>query len=291
MMRNTISPDTHTYQPEVLTLGSGVRVAYLDEGQGDDTLVFVHGMASNLRAWRKNVPQLRHHFRCISLDLPGYGQSSKENYSFTMPFFADVLHEFLVQLGVHRPVLVGHSMGGQVVLRTLLDHSHLTDRAILVAPAGIESFTRDEIAWLRENYTADFLGQMTAEQAQRSVTSYFHRLPDDVGFLFDEMEALRTGPGFGYYCDMLPKCVLGMVQDSVHQQLAEVGGDLMVLYGAEDALIPHPRLHAGRKTRDITRAGVQALAPRELSYLTQVGHFLQWEASEKFNEAVLRFLI
>ena len=52
------------------------KMAYADTGNGDQVLVFLHGMGSSQKAWAKNVSELKDTFRCITLDLPGYGLSS-----------------------------------------------------------------------------------------------------------------------------------------------------------------------------------------------------------------------
>ncbi|MEZ4766615.1 MAG: hypothetical protein R3C26_26510 [Calditrichia bacterium] len=46
----------------------------------------------------KNIAELRNNYRCIAVDLPGYGKSSKGPYPIGMAFYADVLAQFLVKL-------------------------------------------------------------------------------------------------------------------------------------------------------------------------------------------------
>ena len=52
---------------------SGYTIAYTDEGRGEKTIIFIHGLGSYLQAWIKNVEDLKKDYRCISIDLPGYG--------------------------------------------------------------------------------------------------------------------------------------------------------------------------------------------------------------------------
>src|SRR5690554_3957786 len=57
-----------------------IEIAYIDEGDSTaGVLLFVHGMGGGIPGWRKNFPDLKKHFRCIALDLPGHGHSSKED--------------------------------------------------------------------------------------------------------------------------------------------------------------------------------------------------------------------
>ncbi|GAB1351132.1 hypothetical protein MASR1M107_33470 [Ignavibacteriales bacterium] len=51
---------------------SGTVIAHTDMGDGDP-IIFIHGLGSYIPAWNKNLFTLSRHFRCIAIDLPGYG--------------------------------------------------------------------------------------------------------------------------------------------------------------------------------------------------------------------------
>jgi len=56
---------------------TGKHLTYIDIGGGEQTLLFLHGMGSNLKAWYKNVLPLQEQYRCIAMDFPGYGRSER----------------------------------------------------------------------------------------------------------------------------------------------------------------------------------------------------------------------
>ena len=70
-------------------LDEGIEIAYADEGQGPETIVFLHGLGSYAPAWIKNVSVLKEKYRCIAVDFPGFGKSSKGAYSGKMSFFSE----------------------------------------------------------------------------------------------------------------------------------------------------------------------------------------------------------
>ena len=76
------------------------QIAYIDEGDFDRVLLFIHGLGSYLKAWDRNIPELKNHFRCIALDLPGYGKSSKQIHSGEVSFYTEVIKEFIAKLGL-----------------------------------------------------------------------------------------------------------------------------------------------------------------------------------------------
>ncbi|MEO8348934.1 MAG: alpha/beta fold hydrolase, partial [Acidobacteriota bacterium] len=89
----------------------GNRVRYENVGSGREALVLVHGWSGDASVWRFQVPELAKHFRVISIDLPGHGASDKPETAYTMSFFAGAVEAVMLDLGVDRAVLVGHSMG------------------------------------------------------------------------------------------------------------------------------------------------------------------------------------
>ncbi|MBK8660484.1 MAG: alpha/beta fold hydrolase [Ignavibacteriales bacterium] len=54
---------------------------------------------------------LSKHFRCIAIDLPGYGKSSKSLHPGTMDYYAEVVIKLMDKLGINKFNICGHSMG------------------------------------------------------------------------------------------------------------------------------------------------------------------------------------
>src|ERR1041385_2161974 len=94
---------------------NGTRVHFKSLGAGTTAVVFVHGWSCDLTFWRAQVPAVDGRVRAIFLDLPGFGRSDKPDVAYTMDYFAGAVDAVLRAAGVERAVLVGHSMGAQVV--------------------------------------------------------------------------------------------------------------------------------------------------------------------------------
>lgn len=103
---------------EKFALLNGVATRYLDTGKNDalPTVVLVHGYMESLDVWDEFVFLLKSKFRVLALDLPGHGISEVVGNIHSMPFLADALHGLLVECGVQKAMVVGHSMGGYVAL-------------------------------------------------------------------------------------------------------------------------------------------------------------------------------
>jgi pimeloyl-ACP methyl ester carboxylesterase len=111
----------------------GIEIAY--RTVGDDhapAVVLLHGWASSQRMWDSAQRHLGDRYRCVALDLPGHGSSGKPGWTwYTIPHFADVVAAFLRAIGLDRPALIGHSMGGTIALE--LASRPTPDLASLVA--------------------------------------------------------------------------------------------------------------------------------------------------------------
>lgn len=272
-------------------LPNGTKIHYTDSGKGPTTLLMVHGLGSNLRAWDKIIPQLSTEYRCIALDLPGYGKSDNGGYPFDIPFFAETLLLFKQALKLRQPILIGHSMGGQIsILSTLQAQEHFSG-LILLAPAGFERFNTAAREWLRTFYQPELLRATPVHQIERNFHANFYQFPQDAQFMINDRLALRADTeAYALYCNMIPKCVMGMLDHPVFDRLPEIQLPTLVLYGKEDALIPNKIINPGLTTEKVAREGASQLPDARLYLLSKCGHFIQWECADEVIAHIHAFL-
>lgn len=96
--------------------------------------VLVHGLGVSGFYFQPLVEELANHAPVVVFDLPGAGRTAESDGVLTIASLADVLHEVIEQLGLGKVVLVGHSMGTQVVVEALARYPELADAAALLAP-------------------------------------------------------------------------------------------------------------------------------------------------------------
>ncbi|KQP56279.1 alpha/beta hydrolase [Methylobacterium sp. Leaf108] len=101
----------------ILRSSGGRGIAYVEAGSGPD-LVLIHGALTTLDdMWLGPMTALSRHFRVIAVDRPGHGASDRIRFRDGSPWAqAAIVREALRALGLHRPVIVGHSFGGAVAL-------------------------------------------------------------------------------------------------------------------------------------------------------------------------------
>ena len=112
----------------------GVRLHAVERGEGSP-VVLIHGNAVTHRDFAASglIDRLARTHRVIAFDRPGYGHSSRPRDRLWTPSAqAKLLHEALAELGVSRPVVVGHSMGTMVAIALALDHPEDVRRVVLL---------------------------------------------------------------------------------------------------------------------------------------------------------------
>lgn len=283
----------YPYVTKQVQISESVTIAYADVGHGEHTLLFVHGLGSYLPAWQKNIATLQSSFRCIAIDLPGYGKSSRMGYSFSMSFFAEQIKSFIDQLSLKNVTLVGHSMGGQVGLTLALQHPEIIDKLVLIAPAGFETFSEQEKAWFKQIYTPEFVAATPPAQIEKNFALNFHQsvFPEDARFMYEDRLRMRADEAiYQAYCQMIPQCVLGMLNEPVSENLPNIPHPTLILYGQGDLLIPNRLLHTGLTTASVAREGQEKIPNSELHLFEACGHFVQWECAEEVNSKIESFL-
>ena len=96
-------------------------------------LLFLHGYPQTHATFAKVIPEFMQHFRCILVDLPGYGLSTvkdplPEGVSFSKRAMAQNIVEMMRQLGHGKFSVLGHDRGARVAYRMALDHPEVITR-------------------------------------------------------------------------------------------------------------------------------------------------------------------
>lgn len=279
----------YQYPVDKIELANNTNLAYVEQGSGEQTLIFIHGLGSYLPAWNKNIEVLSHSYHCIAIDLPGYGKSSKGNYEFSMSYYAQIIHEFVQKKNLKNVVLVGHSMGGQIALTTALQYPDLVNKLVLIAPAGFETFNKGQRNWLANVMTPDAVRLTPVEQIRTNLAYNFYNMPEDAEFMFTDRVAMRGAEGFDGYVYAVSQSVKGMVQQPIYEFLPRIKQPTLAIFGSNDNLIPNRYLNPG-KTHKVAEDGISKMPNGQLLMLEKTGHFAQFEQPEAVNAAILKFL-
>lgn len=105
-----------SHWPDTVRLPDGAALRYEVHGEGEPTIVFVHGWSCHRLFWTEQIRRFQQVRRVVALDLMGHGESDRTRDAWTIESFGDDVVRVCDALQFQRVVLVGHSMGGPVSL-------------------------------------------------------------------------------------------------------------------------------------------------------------------------------
>lgn len=266
-----------------------IPIAYIDEGHGDQTLVLVHGLASNAGFWRYVIPELSKNYRVIAVDLPGYGKSDKGDYPYGMSWYANQLIALMDELEIEKAVYVGHSMGGQIGLTLSLEHPDRLSKMVLATPAGVESFKPGEAKWLRNVFRIDDITLSGEEIVRTNLNRNFYQWEDNYEWMVEERMRMAKSPEMAEFAHAVISCVGAMLDEPTTARLANVQTETLIVFGDADGLIPNPFLHPGF-TRDVFKEAERVMPNVQLQEIKECGHMIQIEKPMELVSAINSFL-
>ena len=271
------SPDLPIPLEQFVELDTGLRLHYLDVGQGP-VVVWLHGSgpgASGYSNFKGNYPAfVEAGFRNIVLDLPGFGRSDKPaDAQYNLEFFVANLHAFLKAVGVERCTLLGNSLGGAIALGQALTHPETVERLILMAPGGVEEretyFRMEGIVRMVETFAKGPMGP--AEMRHVMSLQVF-----DPALLDDSIIAERAA-----IAPLQPANLFStMLVPNMTERLREIAVPIFGFWGTDDKFNPHSgALKLIENARDA-----------RMIVLNRCGHWVQVEHRDLFNRSCIDFL-
>ena len=252
------------------------RFSFAEAGRADaPALVFLHGIGGNARAFTSQLRYFGSDWRAIAWDMPGYGGSTPLA-AVSIAALAEALSRFLDQLGVERPVLVGHSIGGMIVQKWLVQSPQLA-RAVVLAQTS-PAFGKADGDW-QKSFIAARLGPLDRGEtmpglAPRLVAELVGDDPDPEGLALARA-CMAAVPEASYRAMM--RALMGF---DLRDALPRLSLPTLVLAGGKDTNAPAPMM--ARMAARIPGAAYVCL--------DGVGHLAPMEQPALFNAALADFL-
>jgi pimeloyl-ACP methyl ester carboxylesterase len=268
----------------VIDIGPDAKSAPTHPSRG--TIVWIHGLSGSWQNWLENLPVLAAAgWRCVAMDLPGFGASPMPAERISITGYAAVVDELLRTLGVSRAVVVGNSMGGFIGAEIAIRFSTWVDRLVLVSAAGLTTeHHRNVYRAARATAVATAMGAgwlasrsdtvMRRPRLRKTLLSIVAAHPDRLPAPLAAEQLRGSGkPGFVPALDAITSY-------PIRDRLPEIAVPTLVVWGTKDPLIP---------VRDAWEFGRLIPDARVVVY-EDTGHVAMFERPVAFNALLEDFL-
>jgi pimeloyl-ACP methyl ester carboxylesterase len=231
-----------------------LHVTDSDPDRSGICFVLIHGIGVSSKYFEPLRDELSRQFRVVCIDLPGFGRSARASHTLSIVGLAKVANQVIAQLGIERPVLVGHSMGCQVVTEQYVQQPDGVSGMVLIGPT-VDSNRRGAV-----RHFVRLLQNGTREPARLD--------------LMMTADYLRSGPR--HYL----KTLRYMLNDHIEYRLASCTVPSLVIRGTRDPIVKHD-----------WAAGVTAALPdATLFEVTGAAHVAQFTHPKQVAKACKKLL-
>ncbi|MBU0926183.1 MAG: alpha/beta fold hydrolase [Spirochaetes bacterium] len=244
---------------------SGKKISYAERGTGSP-VVLVHGNTGSSRWWSRTMDLPGR--RAIALDLPNFGRSEALEVA-DIDAYADSLAGFIGALGLDKPVVVGHSLGGAVVMAMAARNPSLASALVLVdgaAPSGLKT--------PEEHYPYIELYRTNKAMMRQALGAVTPTMKDD-DFLDALTDDAMTMAGHAFAGN-----ARALARFDYSGMAGDFKGPVLVVWGRKDVII----------TEAMARETAAAYADSRLEILDGVGHSPMVEDPESFKRLLLDFI-
>ncbi|WP_377887946.1 alpha/beta fold hydrolase [Alkalihalobacillus sp. R86527] len=244
------------------------------------TLVFIHGFLSCSFSFRKLFPLLYNDYNLLCFDLPGFGESEKvSSIHYSLHEYAALTNDLLDRLNIQKAILIGHSMGGQIALRTCIQHPERVEKLILLCSS---SYIKSSSLPLRLcSYLPFFPFCLSIGMSSINIEKNFQHLVYDHKLLTQEViDGYTTSFNEKGFYTALAKLVREREEDLSTSTLNKINFPVLLIWGQDDRLVP---LRVGERMK-------KDLPDAELTVFPHTGHLISEEHPEKTADAIRSFL-
>ena len=252
---------------------NGCGLSVYERGDGSD-VVLVHGLGGAAREiWKHQLRELPD-FHLVSFDLRGSGSSEVTPGPYTIGLLVDDLRALVEAKGLDRIALVGHSMGGSIVLAYAARYPDDVRAVVAVgAPSTLPDAARAGLAARAETVEAEGMAAVAATVAGNGVSPSFQAEQPDAFAAFVALLERNDAHGYAAQCRAL-------VDLDLPAELPRITAPVLLLSGDKDGVSPPAA----------TEATAALIPDSRFTIVDDCGHILPLERPEALAEAAWPFL-
>lgn len=245
----------------------GLKINYEEYGKGKE-VILLHGWGANIDSFAPVSRFLSNNFRVIAIDLPGFGKSEMTDKALNIADYANFVSEFIKKMSIQKPILIGHSNGGRIIIYLTAKKLVAAHKIILIDSAGIKPKRK------LKYYLKVYLFKTIKKFLQLPI---FGKRSDEL------IERARSKFGSTDYKNasgVLRQTMVKLVNEDLRGLLPEIKASTLLIWGENDTATP---VSDGKLMEKL-------IPDAGLVVLKNAGHFSYLDKQNEFNTIISSFL-
>jgi len=245
----------------------GLMTSYTDLGEGKIVL-FLHGWGSNEAVFQDVRELLSKKYRCVSLNLPGFGLTDEPPKPWSVQNYTDFVKQFLAKLKIKDTyAIVGHSFGGRIMLKGLVDHQLSARKLIFLDTAGVKNrATPRSLLFMMIAKIGKAVFSLPG--LNKSQNKMRNRLYGAAG----AKDFVNAGS------DIMKETFKKAISEDLKDNIAKITQDSLVIWGSDDQETPISNLEYYKQN------------PHMKIHVLDGGHYIFLDQPERVNKLIGDFL-
>lgn len=255
-----------------VTVG-GYKIRFLEDGNGDQNLVLLHGLGGYAERWRDSMEYFSKKFHVYAPDLLGYGESDKPSIDYTPELFTKFTFDFIQTLKLQNTSMAGTSLGGQIAAECAATQNPIIKKVVLICPAGIMKKSTPTL----DAYTMAAL-YPNKEAVKTAYKMMIGNGKDVSEYTINHFMEVMSKPNAKM---VFLSTLLGLKNTPVvSEKLKMIKIPTLIIWGEDDKLIP---IEYAEQFHSL-------ITGSEIHIIKGAGHSLYAEEPKKLAELVIKFL-
>ena len=238
------------------------KYVYFEKIGSGNPIILLHGWAASSTIFDSITNILKSKYTVYVIDLPGFGKSEEPDTPYNLDNYVDLLFQFIVDLDIYNPILLGHSFGGRIAIKYA--SLYKINKLILVDSAGLK----------QKNYL-----KTKSKILLYKLKKKYYKITKNVIKYND----LLINSGSTDYKDasiIMKKILVNVTNEYLEKYLKDITCETLIIWGKKDDITPY--YNALKLKKKIKNAG--------LVTLEGVGHFPFIESKKTFNKIIKSYL-
>lgn len=235
------------------------NINYEVMGEGNP-VILLHGWLANLETMRPIANNLCQNFKVYLVDIVGFGKSDLPEHPLKTDDFGDFLRDFIKELKIENPILIGHSNGGRTIINAVGRGIVSPKKVVLIDSAGIKP-KRSVVYYLKVGFykTGKFILNLLPNT--KAIKEFKEKLRSNVGS--DDYKASAN---------VLKETMKNIVNEDLTYLLPKISVPTLLFWGSLDTATP---ISDGRKMEKlIPDCGlIEYAGSTHFSYLENINNF------------------